>query len=75
MTTVSVDFGAKYGHDFHQIGAELFHVWFVSCIIGDDYFDPIGLTNLENNFASEAEQTVLGGCLLYTSCVGDISKR
>ena len=58
---MAVYFGAKYGHDFHQISAELFHVRFFRCIVEDGDFDATKLACLEDDFASKSEQAVFVG--------------
>jgi hypothetical protein len=58
MATVSVDFGTEDGHDFNQVPAELFHGRQLFGLIQDGDLHTEVLADLEDNFASEAEQSV-----------------
>lgn len=58
MTALSVDFGAKDGHDFNQVRAELFHGGLVVIILAYGDFDSHELADLEYDFTAESEQSV-----------------
>ena len=58
MAAVSVDFGTEDGHDFNQVPAELLHGRQLFGLVANGDFDPEVLTDLEDNFASEPEQSV-----------------
>jgi hypothetical protein len=61
VAAVSVDFGAKDGHDFDQVGAKLLPVRFVCDFVEEVDFDATELADLEDDFTTEAEQAVLVG--------------
>lgn len=61
MASVSVDLGAKHGHNFDQIGAELFHYRLIRSVLEDCDFDPEEPADLEDDFTAKAQQAVFVG--------------
>ena len=56
MAPMTIDFGAKHGHDLHQILTKSFHRRFIRCLIEDRDLHSHELANLKDDFAPEPEQ-------------------
>jgi hypothetical protein len=61
VAAVTVDSGAEYSHDFHQVGTETFHRRLVGFIIKNGDSNPEELANLKNDLTAKAQQSILVG--------------